>query len=294
MRRNMTRCGIILMVILLILSVSACGTDGTDAELELVMREVSPPVATFDNYDLFEKDGKAFIRIKKPIVEYSSDGWGVFLPATTKLDSIAHLKESIISGNADDGMLRHLLPFTYRQSDPPHEIEIVNLNYLFVPDVEGAQALNVWFGKTYYVFSLTLDCGIASLTVESADRAKEEKERMYEDVYESEHLPVVKTETIDERNATVILRKNDVTTVKNLIYTVKTPYGRYTVCEEYLLESKNAPEYVNESAPQCVSLYCETGGSVGFTVSLYDPTERPSLEMLASIGIREFEGNPKT
>ncbi|MBQ7364644.1 MAG: hypothetical protein IJW46_03510 [Clostridia bacterium] len=263
--------------------------DSTAAPRVEVLPVSPPPCAEFENYDLFARDGKAYIRIKKPLHEYGNSEWAPLLLATYEVESLGALRESLVSGGADDSPLRYLLPYDYKQSDPPHEIEIVNLNALFVPKLGiGTASERVLFGKTYYSFRLTLPFGDTSLDVMDLDRVKAAIASEREDILENESHTVLSITPIPDQNATVIRYKIGNATEEVRIETFDAPNGRYTVYEYYQLSHPSAQIPVSDTIPYMVNAFVETDTSSGFSLSCYQPTARPTPDELKAITIQPF------
>ena len=242
-------------------------------------------------YDIVEKDGKHYISFNTYLLgerRVSKNGCyaGVSLPDFT---SIAQMKKKIESGDFEENELRAI---EAKCKENNGLLEICDLDSLC--DVQMPQDVALhdisWWGNGYgfnlrgqNVDSCNIDCEIA-----------EEYNYSFQKYYAK--CPYSKDMAYDFREeksydpeGTQIFYKTGAGDFKVVKYEIREENRILYVSEEYRLTNYRGTLDTSTTVPYRIKMFTEENGAF-VTVSIYEPTERPSVEWLSSFGVTPYEG----
>jgi hypothetical protein len=204
--------------------------------------------------------------------------------------NLSQMKTAIEQGKFTESQIKAIK--TYKK-DASGKIKICDLNNLYdatVPDGFGREYI-AWNGTSYNM-DYVHENGITFMGVDIFDLASYEKS--YKEEFSKVSQKYALSTTEPERNAEVYVGTPGKVTYKYVRYTIVDGNKTLNVLEIYYVgvrEGVANPEiytqYICEDVPNNIRIWGEQDG-VKFTVGLWYPKERPSMEYLSQFGLTAY------
>jgi len=241
-----------------------------------------------DRYKIYTKDGAYYFLFKDS--DKSSAGQtdgAVKIPSVT-FKTLAEMKNDILTCSFTESEWGEINRF----AEWHPEFEICNLNALHAPIYPAP--LDGYTVEWFFAFHRFLITDTDSQVLCHLEERPQEiiemwAERLnnwtdyrvsqgYVDTHED-----IRVEVETERNATSYYWPGGTCDeIKDCIYTIEKDNQVFYIREQYYLYSNNREP--SAEIPRAIFLYCE-GGNQSYCLSIYNPTERPSVEWLTSFGV---------
>ena len=208
-------------------------------------------VSQQDQYSIWQSGGQYYLRIRYP-ENLTPDYISSNIPDTqTKpyFDSLAHMKESILSGQLQQWHLNYL--WDSCRYDPHYDLIINDLSCIYEPVVDDRLSVSSvhWTGLDYTViYNITQDQGGISFTCYGNKISFDPVyEREYEMLLQRIEGDLVSKEAISGQNATEYIYYQDLferTLSKARVFDFSTDTRRLTVLEEYFDSTDALPDKI--------------------------------------------------
>ena len=244
-------------------------------------------------YDIIEKDGKHYISFNTISKGEAvlADGANASTAAINLPDftSIGQMKEKIENGDFNENELRAIEAKCKKNNGL---LEICDPNSLC--DVRTPQDVALhnisWWGNGYEFDLRSQNTESCYVDCEIAEEYSYFFQKYYANSpYSKDKAYEFREEKIADRNATQIFYQTGAGDFKVVKYEIREENRILYVSEEYHLTSYSGPLETSTTVPYRNHMFTEENGAF-VTVSIYEPTERPSVEWLSSFGVTPYEG----
>ena len=234
------------------------------------------------NYTLICDNDEFFIIFDDPDV-YQGDNQEI---ATIEFPTMRDFKDSVTKGLLTDAQIRIMA--TSFQKNSTGAIMLCDFNNLFIPKLPANGVVNgvSWEGQSY-AFDLTLDDGIFGwlhFMPESQFNSRYQED--YLELFNRDTITVTKTERLD--NGKVVTYYTTRTgELMNIRYTLTVGITTIEVDKTFRLRMQNTELATSSTVPSNITLYVTSGDAFCY-ISLYNFSEDPTDEWIASFGLQKF------
>ena len=251
----------------------AAATTASQVESQAQSGDPTTPADTVrtEKYTIYWEDGKCYMRFRS--VNGSDSGSAeemerIYYP---EFSSVKEMKEALSKGDLSDREIEALMLYSSSKSNIVEICDVSKFYEACLP--ENTSISYVIFGGTWYQFELS-NGNIACVVKEDYLR---ELERYHTGGGLSDNNEIISVENVADRNAEVTKYVYMDKTVTIVRYENELAKGSQNVMELY--NDKDGLVLIN-LAGECDGAY--------YVASILDISERPSLEWLASFGLREY------
>ena len=124
--------------------------------------------------------------------------------------------------------------------------------------------------------------------MQSKQRYEDELKATVDLIHNNKLVTIIETVETKERDATIYLHTTSAGKFKRVEYTIVTAEGKIFVAENYRLETIHATDPVSDVIPYVIELHGDFGDRY-FNCTMFNFTERPSVEWLSSFGLTEVK-----
>ena len=243
-------------------------------------------------YDIIEKDGKHYISFNSDTQDKvaTSDGVNysvaIVLPQFTDIGQMKNTIEKHKLGNNE------LRAVQLAQGEKGDLLEICNLDNLC--DVRMPQGMTLhhvtWEGSSYSFDLRSQNTESCYVDCEIAEEYSYFFQKYYANSPYSKDLAYdFREEKSYDPEGTQIFYQTGAGDFKVVKYEIREENRILYVSEEYRLTNYRGTLDTSTTVPYRIKMFTEENGAF-VTVSIYEPTERPSVEWLSSFGVTPYEG----
>lgn len=238
-------------------------------------------------YTVYEKEGKTYMEFLPEDGQSDDDSSQqmnsevIIYPS---FDSVAEMREKILSGNIPDDQLSGL---RYSAGED-NVLEIFDLNKLYEAGLPEGMNYNFvgWDGYSYSFDIGQVGNGETYGMVRCLDQESYVKEydKKYTYYTTFNSVTVIGDTATDDRDARVIHFKNHTGEYMDILYSITTPSGTVHVIEMYCLNHRYGLTEESETVPRKVCLFGDEGDRY-FYAWFMGFEERPAVDWLSSFSL---------
>lgn len=244
-------------------------------------------------YDIIEKDGKHYISFNTISQDETAlaDGANASTAAINLPDftSIGQMKEKIENGDFNENELRAIEAKCKKNNGLLEICDVDSLCDVRMP--EGVTLRNIrWWGNGYEFTLESQNTGDCYVDCGNAEEYSYSFQKYYGNSPYSKDLAYdFREEKSYDPEGTQIFYQTGAGDFKVVKYEIREENRILYVSEEYHLTSYSGTLETSTTVPYRIHMFTEENGAF-VTVSIYEPTERPSVEWLSSFGVTPYEG----
>ncbi|MBE6639430.1 MAG: hypothetical protein E7616_08300 [Ruminococcaceae bacterium] len=276
MKKYMSICVLVLIVLVLL----SCAKNEDDVEKSGIITDTNA------GYEIEMIDGQYYLVFEDE--KYKNNVNASQVEPYLTFSSVAEMKDKVLNGKLTEEEIKTMSTFT---KDSASKIRIPNLEKVYTPIVPEniTCSASVWMNSVgYSVELLSKDCYVSLFEVQSKERYEEKLKETKDKLHNNKLVTITKTEQTDDRDATVYWYTTSSGELKKIEYTIVTEKAELFVTETYCLRLNHDLMAVSDTIPQGVQIHGNLGDRY-FYCSVYECTERPSVEWLSSFGLAEVK-----
>lgn len=277
----MKKATICLLALGLLLSLCSCAVDQAGEETSPAVAGESqpatettaaaPPVIDTGKYTIYWENEKCYMAFPPVTQSDTKEEHFVVSAQYPEFSSVQEMKKKLSEGDLSEAEIEELRRVTQQGT-----YEICNINDLYEAVLpENVELTMVRFLGTAYDFTFRGSEGGAMYCV-SEEIYESGWEHGYKGIGIGKESVLLSTETVADRNAEVRTYAYAGLEIKRVFYTHETVHGQQRVYETY-----------RDGKLSCLYLFGESNGAF-YIVVIPGPSQRPSLEWLASFYLKKF------
>ena len=270
---------IVLLALFVILA--GCGKQSSNARV----------IASHEDYSIVTDDDGCYLVFdeKGKFANDVNDLSASIAAPSLSFKSIEELRDKMLEGKLSVEEKTTIQKFS---KDDAGKIKTMDFDNLYTPLVPTDSEIGAvsWSGGELYTFYIDSEiCSSMKLRVLNESNYASSFKNQYEDkLHNNDLVDIYKTETIEDRNATVYYHTTIAGELKAIQYTLEVNEGKLTISETYQIRMEDSSIEVSETVPSSIEIFGELNDTY-FYCTLYHFTERPSVEWLSSFGLVEVK-----
>lgn len=267
-----------IVVILVVALLAGCSVGGQASQ----PAQTDPPLDL--PYEIIIENGEHYLLLKDSIAgDDESDKTSASTGTFVEFESIEEMAQDIKTGNFTESELKQISKFRKDEDGRTVLCDLSKLHEAYTPEQFANQEI-LWFGNNYrFDFSQNEDYFECRMIAGFPNDSKDFAIADITDCTDKPNFTLLSTEQISDRNATMITYTSGVNGKikerKSIYYELENGDKELFVYEEYSLLSDKVPYMI---------VVFGTEKEFDYSLYIYFPPERPSVEYLLGFGFREY------